>query len=73
MTKGVKKTYMTGICVENDFKIVADRVDQITADTGLSRSLIMRTVLFDFFGVEPENPVKHRKVLADIKTTLGRK
>lgn len=69
----MKTTYMTGICVEHDFKAVSDRVDQISENCGLSRSVIMRTALFDYFGVTPANEIKHKKILAEINEALGRK
>lgn len=47
------ETFSVGI--SPDFQRVVDRIDKIVVEQGSSRSAVVRSILYDYFGLVPEN------------------
>lgn len=47
------ETFAIGI--SPDFKRVVDRIDKIVVEQQSSRSAVVRSILYDYFGMTPEN------------------
>lgn len=41
--------------ISPDFRRVVDRIDEIVVEQGSSRSAVIRNILYDYFGLVPEN------------------
>lgn len=62
---------MISVCVEPEFDEIVKIADKIAKGNGISRSVIMRTVLHDFFGVPTDNPKLQQKLIGLIKQSLS--
>jgi hypothetical protein len=65
--------HMFSICVEPAFDGVVDVADDIAQKCGMSRSIVMRTILHEFFGALPANEYIHKARMQTIEEALGRK
>lgn len=63
-------TQMFSISVEPEFDAVVTIADNIARDCGMSRSVVMRTVLHDYFGVPTWNVESQQSRLTIIKQKL---
>jgi metal-responsive CopG/Arc/MetJ family transcriptional regulator len=48
-----QETFSVGI--SPDFRRVVDRIDEIAIEQQSSRSAVVRSILYDYFGLAPEN------------------
>lgn len=66
-------THMFAIGVEPAFDDVVAIADDIAHKCDMTRSVVMRTVLHEFFGVMPANPDIQALRMQRINEALGRK
>ncbi len=48
-----QETFSVGI--SPDFRRVVDKIDEIVFEQGASRSAVVRSILYEYFGLAPEN------------------
>ena len=63
---------IVSLSVEPEFDAVVSIADKIAKKYGTSRSVIMRTVLHEYFGVPTENPESHDLYMTVIEMELNK-
>lgn len=64
--------HIISLSVEPEFDAVVSIADRIARKYGTSRSVIMRTVLHEYFGVPIKNPESHDLYMTAIEMELSK-
>jgi predicted transcriptional regulator len=66
-------THMFAIGVEPEFDGVVKLADKVAKECGMSRSVVMRTALHDYFGIPTWNPESFQERVSAIKRKLNKR
>lgn len=64
-------THIITICVEPEFDEVVARADKIAKENGMSRSVVFRTALHEYFDVSTAYPKTQQRFASIIKQALN--